>query len=173
MSEKQAFWVHPTSYTYTTEEPERLLETIWVERPGWGYLKARDLWIRRECTLEELLEEGYVERKPVWDGTVTVCRQCGMYISGIPGLLVERHLAECAGGAEDFTKLEENLISQQRILQHQKKILEEIRRAKEEQEEAERRERFDKIRDEALLRQQQKDRKKRLKEETRNQLKKQ
>jgi hypothetical protein len=170
MAKRQVFWVHPTSYTYRVDEPEKLLETLWVERPGWGYLMRSDLWLSRECSEEELLSKGYREMVPVADGQASLCPFCRMYICDIPGYLVEKHMAECGGGRGEPYALLENAINEQRRVIHERRILEAIQRAKEELEEAERRERFDRIREEQLERQQQKDRKKRLKEEVRDQL---
>jgi hypothetical protein len=171
MKKKQKFWIHPASFTYRYDEPEKLVETIWGERPGWGYIRRRDLWTRREYTLEELITGGYVLRKPMTDGEAYQCPYCGMHISSIPGYLVHKHLGECGGGDENWQKIEEVLIADQRLKRYEAKILEQKRRLQVELEEAEKRERFDRIKDEAQTRQVGKDRKKRLKEETKEEWK--
>ena len=49
------------------------------------------------------------------DDLVRHCPFCDMYICEIPGYLVQKHLAECGGPAENWQPIEENLISDQRI----------------------------------------------------------
>jgi hypothetical protein len=149
-----------------------MLETLWVERPGWGFILRRDLWTRRECSEAQLITEGYVRRNTPSAENAKVCPSCNMYIDGIPGSLVAKHMSQCRGGAEDSSKIEETLIQDQRMKMYERKL-----RLQREQElaellEAERRERFDKVKEENLARQQGKDRKARLKREAREQLRK-
>ena len=172
MNEKAIFWIHPSSYTYRMDEPDRLLETVWVERKGWGFLKRRDLWVQRESTRDELAEAGFEPRKPVSDPDVIVCPICGMYTCALPGSLVKKHLSECGGGDEEWQKIESTLITRERVRLHEQRILAEIERQKAEQIEKERRDRFERIREENLARQVQKDRKKRIREETKREWKK-
>jgi len=89
-----------------------------------------------------------------------------MYINGIPGYLVQKHTAQCGGPGEDWLKMEESMISERRIAYYQKMIMERIEQEKAEQEAQDKKERFDKIREEQQARQNQRDRKKRLKEAT-------
>jgi hypothetical protein len=172
MAAKQRYRIHAASLTYREDTPERLLETLWVERPGWGYLKRRDQWVLWECTREELVAAGYVLRRPVPGEEVLNCPHCGMYMCSIPGYLVHKHIVGCGGGAGEGTAMEESLIQDQRMKRYAQKILADKMREAAELEEMERRERFDKIRDEQLARQGQKDRKKRLKEQTKEDWKK-
>jgi hypothetical protein len=172
MAGKQSYWVHAASLTYRDDTPERLLETLWVQRSGWGYLKRRDLWVLKERSRDELVADGYILRRPVPGEEVLNCPHCGMYICSIPGYLVHKHIAECGGGAGEGTAMEESLIQDQRIKRYEQKILADKMREAAELEEMERRERFGKIRDEQLTRQGQKDRKKRLKEQTKEDWKK-
>lgn len=165
-------WIHPATYTYRSDPPENALETLWVERHGWGYLLRRDLWLRVDASPEQLDEEGYEALRPDTDAEVSVCPFCRMHICGIPGYLKETHFAECGGSGEDHLALEDSMISEQRRLIYERTILERRQRELEELEEAERKERFDRIKDEAQARQLSKDRKKRLKQETRDLLKK-
>ncbi len=165
MRKPQTFWIHPASFTCRLDRPDQLLETIWAERQGWGYLQRRDLWIKRECSLEELVAEGYVLRKAAEEEDVVVCPHCGMYMHAIPGSLVHKHISHCRGGNENWQKIEDVIISEQRLKVYLAKILAEKMREQAELEDAERRERYDKIRDGMLARQTKKDRKKRLKEE--------
>jgi hypothetical protein len=147
------------------------LETIWAERQGWGYLRRRDLWIPRESSLEELETEGYVLMRPVGAEDVGVCSYCGMYIQGIPGSLVQKHIAECRGGNEDWQKIEDVIISEQRLKKYEAGIRAAQMREQAELEQAERRDRYDKIREGVVARQTKRDRKKRIKEETKEEWK--
>lgn len=169
---KRTIWVHPASYTFSLDEPERILETIWGERPGWGFLRRKDMWIKQETTVEELLGKGYVLKNTASAGGACACPTCGMHIEGIPGNLVAKHMSECAGAGEDWQSLENTVIDEVRIKLHLAKILAEKLRIEKELEEAEKRERFERIREENLARQRQKDRKARLKRETREELRK-
>jgi hypothetical protein len=103
---------------------------------------------------------------------VSVCPHCGMHIDSIPGYLRERHETECGGGGEGHLAMEDRMISDQRMIIHERKIREQEQRARQELEDAEKKERFDRIRDEAMARQLGKDRKKKLKDEARELLKK-
>jgi hypothetical protein len=168
----RAMWIHRATYTYRADEPDNLLEALWVERPGWGYLLRRDLWIEMECSADELIQQGYVEMRPATDGEVSFCPLCRMYICAIPGYLRERHFLECGGGAENHLATEDQMISDLRRANYELKIFEQKRREQEELEEMERKERFGRIKEEAQARQLSKDRKKRLKEDTRELLRK-
>ncbi len=172
MAGKQSYWVHAASFTYREDAPEKLIETLWVQRAGWGYIKRRDLWVLRQCSREELVAHGYVIRRPVPDEEVLNCPHCGMYMCLIPGYLVHKHIAECGGGAGEGQAMEEALVQDQRMKKYAQKILADKMREAAELEEMERRERFGKIREEQQARQLQKDRKKRLKEQTREELRK-
>lgn len=170
MQGKCTVWIHPSSYTFRLDQPERVLETIWSERPGWGFIRRKDMWVMRECMIQDLIRDGYVLRKPISQhGTVT-CPACGMYISGIPGNLVRKHFAECSGPGEDWKRLEEAVIDDVRLKSYQARILAETLRMQREQEEAEKRDRFDRIKEENLARQRQKDRKARLKKDVKEEL---
>lgn len=170
MTEKQTIWIHSSSYTFRLDEPDRMLETIWSERPGWGYLRRRDLWVKREISVEEMKKQGYVLRVPVSQDGARTCPHCGMYICGIPGFLVKKHITECGGGGGSWNKLEEAVIDEQRLRIHEARLLEETLRMEREMQEAVRKERFDRIREQNVARQQGKDRKSRLKKETREEL---
>lgn len=170
MSKKQTMWVHPSSLTFRLDEPTKVLETIWSERPGWGFIKRRDLWQRKECSIDDLLRAGYVLRRPVSEDGALTCPYCGMYIVGIPGNLVRKHFAECGGGGEDWMKLEAAVMDDVRIKQHQARLMAEKLRMERELAEAEKKERFDRIRDEQLVRQKDKDRKARLRRTTKEEL---
>jgi hypothetical protein len=171
MLKQQTFWIHPASFTCRPDRPEQVLETLWVERQGWGYLRRRDLWIKRDCSLEELQAEGYVLRRPPGEEDVVACPHCGMYMQSIPGSLVHKHVAGCRGGNEDWQKIEEAMITEQRIMAYEAKILADKLREEAELADAERKGRYDKIREGMLTRQAMKDRKKRIKEETKEEWK--
>jgi hypothetical protein len=173
MQGKRTVWIHASSYTFRLDKPDRVLETIWCERPGWGFMRRRDIWTVRQCMIQDLIRDGYVLRKPISaeseDSAIT-CSTCGMYITGIPGNLVRKHIAECSGRGEDWKRLEETVIDAVRLKSYQSKILAERLRIQREQEEAEIRERFDRIKEENLARQRQKDRKARLRRDAREEL---
>lgn len=84
---------------------------------------------------------------------------------------MQKHLAECGGPAEDWQTVEETLISDQRIKKYEAKIMAQKLQELADLKEAEKRERYDKIKEEMSLRQLQKDRKKRIKEETKQEWK--
>jgi hypothetical protein len=170
MSRKQTLWIHPASYTYSEEEPPTLLETLWCERPGWGFLKRRDMWVKKEVNLEELVSAGYHQRKPTTDEGVVICPFCRMHMSSIPGALVGKHKSECGGFGENWQALEEAVITDIRMTTYQKKLADEKRRELEELEDAERRDRQDRIKEGLAARQLSKDRKRRLKQETKEEL---
>jgi hypothetical protein len=165
-------WIHPATYTFRTDQPDNPLETLWVARSGWGYLLRRDLWLNIDASAEELIREGYEAMKPLTDGEVSLCPYCRMYICGIPGYLREQHFSACGGSGEDHLALEDSMISEQRRLMFERQVLARRQRELEELEEMERKERFDRIKDEAQARQLSKDRKKRLKDLTRETLRK-
>jgi hypothetical protein len=170
MGKQQTLWIHPASYTFSPDAPEKLMETVWAERPGWGYMRRRDLWIEKVCTIEEMQAQGYVLKKPVDGEEVQLCPHCGMYICSIPGALLQKHRAECKGGHEEWKILEDALIQDQRRRNFEAEIMAARLREQEEQELAGKRERFDRIREEQVTRQEAKDRKKRLRRETREEL---
>jgi hypothetical protein len=165
---KQTVWIHPATFTYRFDQPEKLLETLWCERPGWGYLKRRDMWVKRETTEEDLKAAGFEPRKPLDDSDVRTCPFCGLYMSSIPGSLAEKHKSQCGGSSEDWQKLEEQMIQDQRTLRYERQIVERKQREKEESEAQEKRDRQDKIKEEMQARQLSKDRKKKMKQETKD-----
>lgn len=168
---KQVVWVHPASFTYRLDQPEKVLETVWVAHPGWGYLRRRDLWVRREGSIADIRAQGFIERKPLSDEGVRICPFCLMYISSIPGSLVQKHLAQCGGRVEDWLKLEQDVVEDVRRKNYERAILEERMREQAEQDVLERKERFDRVREDLVQRQLDKDRKKRLREETKQEWK--
>ncbi len=172
MATKRSFWIHPASFTYRMDKPEKLLETLWVQRKGWGYLKRRDIWVELESSTQELRDYGYTLRRSDSDDLVRRCPFCGMYICDIPGYLVQKHFSECGGSSENWQAIEEKLISDQRMQKYEAKIIEQKLRELAELQGAEKRERYDKLKEEISLRQQQKDRKKRIREETKEEWKK-
>jgi hypothetical protein len=164
--------VHHLSFTFRFDEPERLLETIWTAHPGWGYIKRKDLWVREDGPPERFLEKGYIERKPPNRGDVTICPSCSMYISSVPPSLTHKHLVECKGSGLDWAPAETKMIDNKRLADYERRLRDKARSEKEEREAAEKRERFDRIKEEAASKQVAKDRKKRLKEETKKEWKK-
>jgi hypothetical protein len=164
-------WVHPGSFTYRLDQPEKPLETIWTAHPDWGYLRRRDLWIPTERAEAEMVNDGYMARKPLTDPEVRICPHCRMYIYSIPGALVKKHLSECGGRGENWLAMEDAIISDQRRKNHEAKILAEKMREKAEAEALERRERFDEVRESGIARQLARNRKRRLKVATKEEWK--
>ncbi len=153
------------------DKPEKLIETLWVQRQGWGYLKRRDIWVELESFPERLRDLGFVLRRPDSDDLVRCCPFCGMYICDIPGYLVQKHFSECGGSAENWQAMEEQLISDQRMKRYEAEVIARKLQEIAELQEAEKRERHDRLKEEISMRQQQRDRKKRLKEETKDEWK--
>lgn len=168
---EKEIWIHSASFTYRVDEPGRLFETVWAERPGWGFIRRADQWIKTNQSEKELLSQGYVLRKPLSDEDVKVCASCGMYLCSIPGWLENQHLSECSGSGTDQRKLDEMVLDEQRIKRFEEKIRMKALQEKLEREAEEKRERTERMREEMLVRQMAKDRKKILKEEARDQLK--
>jgi hypothetical protein len=164
-------WIHSASFTYRLDEPEQLFETIWTERPGWGFIRRADQWMKTSRSEKDLLSKGYVLRKPLSDEDVKVCKSCGMYLCSIPGWLENQHLSECMGSGTDQRKLEEMVLDEHRMKRFEEKIRERALKETLEREAEEKRERTERMRDEMLASQLAKDRKKTLKEEARDQLK--
>lgn len=171
MTTEEIIWIHPATFTYRYDAPEKILETLWCERAGWGYLRRRDLWIVSDLSPGDLEAWGYVLREPLNGDKARACPFCGMYICSIPGALVTKHFSECRGGGENWQKIEDILTEDQRRKKYEAKILSEKMRLETELAEMEKRERFDKIKDEQSVRQLRKDRKARLKRETKEELK--
>ena len=163
-------WVHPATFTYSMEAPDRAMERLWVHRRGWGYLCRRDVWLKVNESIERLQERGYEEKKRRDDASVLTCPHCRMHVSGIPSIFVKKHLAEC-GGREYGSALDEMLIDGLRMRAHEAKLLAAKMREIQEQEEEERKERLDRMKEDLLSRQSGKDRKKKLKEGTKQELK--
>jgi hypothetical protein len=172
MTTTRTIWIHPATYTYRLEPPEQDYQSLWVERAGWGYLMRTDLWAQVESTIATLVNQGFAEMAPATDTEVSFCPHCRMYIHAVPGMLKEKHMAECGGAGEDNLAMEDRMISEIRREIHERRILQRIEQERQELEEAEKRERFDRIKEETAARQLSKDRKKRLKDETRELLRK-
>jgi hypothetical protein len=172
MPSKRSFWIHPASFTYQMDKPDKVIETLWVQRQGWGYLKRRDIWVELESSADELRDHGYMLRRSDSDDLVRCCPYCRMYICDIPGYLVQKHFSECGGSAENWQAIEEKLTSDQRMKKYEAKILAQKLQELADLQDAEKRERHGKIKEEMSLRQHQKDRKKRMKEETKEEWKK-
>jgi len=154
------------------DKPEKPIETLWVQRQGWGYLKRRDIWVELESSQEQLRDLGFVLRRPDSDDLVRCCPFCGMYICDVPGYLVQKHFSECGESAENWQAIEERLISDQRMKKYEAKMIAQKLQEIAELQEAEKRERFDRLKEEISMRQQQKDRKKRIRAETKEEWKK-
>jgi hypothetical protein len=165
------FWIHQSSFLFRRDKPEKMIETVWIAHPGWGYVRRRDLWVPVECSEQDLRARGFIERKPPSDGEVSFCPHCGMYVNGVPAFLVHKHSVVCGGPGEEWLKMEEVMISERRVSYYQKLIADRLAAETAEQEAQERKDRFDRIREENLARQHQKDRKKRLKETTKREWK--
>lgn len=165
-------WIHPASYTYRFDEPERMLETLWCERPGWGYIRRRDLWVKAQVSAQELERQGFILREPPSEDSARLCPHCGLYMCAIPGFLIQKHLAACRGGEENWMRIEEILIEDVRRKRYEKAIAQAKLREQAELAGAEKRERFDKIREDQVAKQQAKDRKAKLRRETKEELRK-
>lgn len=171
MTRDSRIWAHHGSLTYRLDEPDVYLETVWAARTGWGYLMTRDVWLETEVAEEDLIAKGYVARRSSDSGFVRLCPTCGMYMCEVPGALAETHIAVCASSVENQLALDEFVLEQHRAAQFEARELRLKLKESEDLDAAEKRERTALMRDELLTRQRLKDRKKRLKEEIRGQLK--
>jgi hypothetical protein len=93
-----------------------------------------------------------------------------MFISSIPGFLQAKHNTTCARPILDDRKIEEAVIDGVRMAKYEQKIIRQRMQEQLEQEEMERKDRQDRIKEEMFSKQQQKDRKKRLRQQTREEL---
>lgn len=166
----QTLWIHQATFTFTDKEPSVQVEALWVAHPGWGYLQRKDLWIKVQDDPAHLESRGFVRLPENGETPCIECPHCGMRIFSIPGYFISKHRGICGGGEEDYYAMEEQLISVQRLKWYEAKLERERLRLEKELAEAEKRERFDRIREDQLQKQRQKDRKLRLKEEARKTL---
>lgn len=170
MSLQNILWLHRATWLYRRDSPENILELIWTAHPGWGFLRGRDMWISHEMTPEEAEAKGYVEGEASDEDAETVCSNCGMRMISIPGTLRSKHYAECCGMDEDWRKIEATMIEERRRTDYERRLIEEKLRQERELLEEEKRERLEKSKEDQLARQLAKDRKRRLKLETRKTL---
>jgi hypothetical protein len=168
--EKNSVWVHHASGLYCSDTPIRLLETIWIETPGWGYMLRRDLWTYADDFISRPVSSGYKDLESYGKEDLRRCPSCGLLMIGLPGALASSHIASCSDGSRSSLQIDEIMIENRRIKLHEAEVMLRLQREKGEKEEAERRERTEKLRDEVLARLVAKDRKKRLKDEAREQL---
>jgi hypothetical protein len=167
---KEVVWVHHGGGLYCANTPTRLIETVWIERPGWGYVLRRDLWTCSDEAIGDLVSSGYRDLDAFGKDDLRSCKGCGLLMIGVPGALVSSHIVSCNAGAKSLRKIDEIIIEKQRIKLHEAEVMLRLQRERAEREEAERRERTEKLRDEGLARLAAKDRKKRLKDEAKEQL---
>ncbi|MFC1836773.1 hypothetical protein ACFL2Q_18955 [Thermodesulfobacteriota bacterium] len=171
MKETVGLWIHQGTHVYRLTKPERSLETIWTAHPGWGLLKARDMWIHLESNLDEIQARGYIEIDSESDEDSSLCPHCGMFVNSIPGSLLQKHFAECGGPEEDGRKMEEEMVERRRLEHYERKLLLEKLRRQQELAEQAKRDRFERAREQQVAQQKSRDKKKRLKDETKAHLK--
>lgn len=163
-------WVHRATFSYRLDRPPRKWQTLWVFRPGWGYMKRRDIWTALDLTEEDARNQGFAPLKPASDPEVHVCRRCGLHMESIPGSLRKKHQAACGGNHDEARKLDEIMIQDQRMrIAEQKLRLAEMQKRLE-QEAEQKKERFDKIREETGAKQLLRNRRQQLRDEAREQL---
>jgi len=172
VEKQQIFWVHQASRSYRRDRPDRFLEFIWRAHPAWGYIRGKDLWVSRECREDELIAEGLLEIRPETETDSGRCRHCGMLMNLVPGAFVRKHFSQCGGGSEDWSRIENFIIDEKRMKDYEARLRDAALRKQREREELEKQERLDRAREEFQARQQAKDRKRRLKEETKEALRK-
>lgn len=110
--------------------------------------------------------------KPPSDEEVFVCPHCELYVISVPGYLVKKHLSECGGDGRDLVSFENSLLDQKRVKDYEQQLRMQKIQEEEERRAEERRERFERIKEENVARQLAKDRKKALKERTREEFRK-
>jgi hypothetical protein len=165
-------WIHKASSTFRRDEPVNLIQTVWIADAGWGSHKTRDQWIATEQAAEELQAAGYTELAPPEDPDVVVCPHCMTYMQGVPGSVVQKHLQACGGSGDNWIAMEAAVIADYRLKKFEAQIEAETKRAKEEQAAQEKKERFDRMREDIQKQQTAKDRKRKIREETRRDLRK-
>jgi hypothetical protein len=163
-------WIHQASSTFRRDEPARLVQTVWVADPDWGFRVSRDQWITTERSVEDLVKSGYREVGGPDDAGVTVCPHCMTHMQGLPGSLVQKHLQACAGSGDDWRATEAAVIADCRLKQFEAQIEAEKKRAKEEAAAQEKKERFDRMREEIQKQQLAKDKKRKIREEAKRDL---
>jgi hypothetical protein len=163
-------WIHKASFSYQLERPTSEWQTLWVFRPGWGYMKRRDIWTSLRIPEDDLRKQGFVPLKPGSDPDVHVCKTCRLYMDSIPGFLRQKHHAACARNSEEGRKIDEMMIEDQRIKIAEAKLRQKELHERLEEEAEQKKERFDEIREETALKQESRNRRQRLRDEAREQL---
>ncbi len=168
--EKNGVWVHHASGLCRSDTPIKLIETIWIETPGWGYMLRRDLWTYADDFVSDPVSSGYKNLASFGKEDIRRCPGCGLLMIGVPGALASSHIFSCSDMSRSSRQIDDIMIENRRTRLHEAEVMLRLQREKDEREEAERRERTEKLRDEGLARLMAKDRKKRLKDEAREQL---
>jgi len=167
---ERPLWVHRASLSYRMDRPAAEWQTLWVFRPGWGYMKRRDIWTAVDLAEENIQKQGFTLLRPASDPEVHICRKCGLYMESVPGTLRKKHQAICGHSPDEGRKLDEIMIEDQRIRIAEHKLrLAEIQKRLEREAEL-KKERFDKIREEITAKQFQRNRRQQLRDEAREQL---
>jgi hypothetical protein len=162
-------WVHRATFSYRLRRPDREWETLWVQRPGWGLLKRKDLWSPTTLSESDLLAQGFARIDPQPIEGMRTCPHCSAVIINVPGSLVHKHLQQCNASTEEGRRLDEFMLDEQRLKIAEEKLKRQQREKQLEQEAELKRERAERLREETAARQAERDRKRRLKEEAKDQ----
>lgn len=160
-----SIWIHRATFTYRLSRPVRRWETLWVQRAGWGLLKRKDLWMPTILLESELEKDGFVRLEPKSEFVIRSCSTCKTLIVDIPGALARKHFQQCGTFSGEWRKLDEFVLEEQRLKIAEERIKKELLDKQLEKEAELKRERLERIREEAAARQTGRDRKRRLKED--------
>ncbi len=162
-------WVHRATFSYRLSPPSRQWEALWVQRPGWGLLKRKDLWTPTTLSESALKNSGYVDIESESSAGTRKCHTCNTLMIGVPGAIARRHVQGCGTISGEGRKIDEFVLDEQRLKIAEERLKQEELQRQLEKEAELKRERTEKIREEAAARQLERDRKKKLKEEAREQ----
>lgn len=165
-------WIHQASSTFRRDEPANLLQTVSTADPEWGFHSSRDQWVPTERSDRELRDAGFTELGAPDDPDVVWCPHCRTIMQGLPGSVTQKHLRACDGGGEDWLYMEATVLADVRLKKYEATLLADAKRDKEERDAQTKKERFDRMKDEVQKQQMGKDRKRRIREETKKELRK-
>lgn len=162
-------WVHRATFTYRLSRPSKQWEALWGYRAGWGFLKGKDLWMPTTLSQSELEANGFVRLESEYALQGRTCPMCGTIIGDVPGALIRMHFQQCSPSTAEWKKLDEFVLEEQRLKIAEERLKREQLEKRLEKEAELKREKVERMREEMAARQTERDRKRRLKEEAKDQ----